>query len=65
MKNELKCYHKGCKGKVTHKWLPTKNKGHLHVCQEHYDFLIQMFCVESVGNEDGLKVVRVVPEPEE
>lgn len=60
-----KCYSRGCNNKAVYKWLPNKNKGHLYVCQEDYDLLASMFCVEPVGEEGDLKVVRVVPEPEE
>lgn len=64
MKSEPICYTKKCANKPSHKWHPNKNKGHLHVCKEHFDLLTQVFDVETIGEEDGLTVVRVIPESE-
>lgn len=62
MKPEYKCYSKGCTNKASYKWHPSKHKGHLHVCKEHFDILTQVYSVKDEGEEDGLKVVRIIPE---
>lgn len=64
MKGELICYCRKCPNKVEYKWYPNKNKGHLHVCKQHYEELTMVFFVEDLGKEGELTAVRVVPEPE-
>ena len=64
MKKKIKekCYWKGCEEKITHKWYPNKNKGHLLVCKNHFHSLSKIYLTEDLGKEDNLTAVRVVPE---
>lgn len=57
-----KCYWKDCNEKLTHKWYPNKSKGHLLICQKHFDSLSEIYPIEVVGNEEKLIAVRVVLE---
>lgn len=65
MTKQLLCYVKKCAGKVTHKWHPSKRSGHLHICKQHFDELTMIYNVETVGQEEDITVVRVIPEQEQ
>lgn len=65
MDKKLKCYSKGCEKKVEYQWFPNKNKGHLHICKEHFDLLSQVYYTEHLGVDEGIKMVRVVPESDD
>jgi hypothetical protein len=62
MKSVHKCYWTNCKQKVEYEWHPNKRPGFLYVCKEHYDLLINVFNVSTIGKNDDLIVVEVVLE---
>jgi hypothetical protein len=57
-KVSLKCYRKECKEKITHKWYPKKNSGHLLMCKQHFDELCFVYMPEIVGKENDLIIVK-------
>ena len=58
--HKYKCYWIDCKEKVSYKWLGSKKKRPLYVCDEHFNLLTWAYEVESKGEVKGMKTVRVI-----